>query len=127
MALSGTFTDSGLSNLFGELVTTYTNPGSAGGTNSFFYINVGGIKLFWGQAGSLAMNSGTGITSIVTLPGSFFTTIQSAQIAAQVTSGDVRVVGSITALSASSLTFALFNTAELTTENVTTHFFIVGT
>lgn len=61
------------------LVTSYSNAGSAGGT--FYYMNLGGIKYLWG-AGSSAGLSGSAPqtnTSTVTLPGSFFTTIQTAQ------------------------------------------------
>lgn len=67
-----------LTTIFSGQVTTYTNPGTAGGTNSFFYINLGGIKLFWGKTASIAI-SGTGFQStakVITFPVGFFSTIQ---------------------------------------------------
>jgi hypothetical protein len=66
-----------LSTIFSGQVTTYANPGSAGGT--FYYVNLGGIKIFWGSTGSVAV-SGSGFlassTVNVTLPVGFFNTIQ---------------------------------------------------
>jgi len=71
-----------LSTIFSGQVTTYSNPGSASGT--FYYTNLGGIKLFWGQTGSVAV-SGAGYqstTATVTFPASFFSTIQTAPVTA---------------------------------------------
>jgi hypothetical protein len=67
-----------LSTIYSGQVQTYTNTGSAGGT--FSYINLGGIKLFWGITNVQSI-SGTGpqqgsAVSII-FPPSFFTTIQS--------------------------------------------------
>lgn len=66
-----------LSTIFSGQVTTYTNPGTAGGTSSFFYINLGGIKLLWGTTAAVSVGTG-GTTSTVTLPTSFFSSIQLA-------------------------------------------------
>lgn len=57
-------------------VTTYTNPGSAGGTNTFFYANIGGIKIFWGKTAAIATINGTTAAQGVTYPVGFFTTVQ---------------------------------------------------
>jgi len=72
----------GLSSGFTGGVTTYTNPGSAGGTSSFFYINAGGIKLFWGVTGTIATSGAAPQTATagVTFPGSFFNSIQSINL-----------------------------------------------
>lgn len=67
-----------LSTIFSGQLTTYTNPGSAGGTNTFFYINLGGIKLFWGKTAAIA----TGSSYDITFPVGFFTTIQSIVLTA---------------------------------------------
>lgn len=51
--------------------TSYSNAGTAGGT--FYYLNLGGIKMLWGT--TTAFTNGTGGAG-VTLPASFFSTIQ---------------------------------------------------
>lgn len=65
-----------LSTIFSGQVTTYANPGSAGGT--FYYINLGGIKLFWGQATSVNGIAAT-VSYVVTFPVGFFSTVQCCQ------------------------------------------------
>lgn len=58
-------------------VSNQVNAGTAGGT--MYYINLGGIKMLWGQSSSIAGASLTnGSNWGVTFPASFFTTIQSA-------------------------------------------------
>lgn len=64
-----------LATIFSSQLTTYTNPGSAGGTSSFFYGNIGGIRLFWGVTANQTSSSG-GNTYTITLPVGFFNTIQ---------------------------------------------------
>lgn len=66
-----------LSTIFSAQVTTYTNPGGAGGT--FYYINLGGIKLMWGVTAGIAVGGGG---AAITLPSGFFTTIQAASATA---------------------------------------------
>jgi len=64
-----------LSSGFTGGVHSQTNAGSAGG--GVDYINIGGIKYCWGQTnncGALASNAAS--TLVVTLPTSFFTTVQ---------------------------------------------------
>lgn len=61
--------------IFGGQVTSFTNTGSAGGT--FSYINLGGIKLFWGLSATFAVSAGAGVTNIVNFPTSFFSTVKS--------------------------------------------------
>jgi len=73
-----------LNAIFSGSLTTYANPGSAGGT--FYYINLGGIKLFWGTTNTLT-TSGSGSVSAngnVTLPTGFFTTLQMVSPSIQV-------------------------------------------
>jgi hypothetical protein len=68
-----------LSTIFSGQLISYSNAGSAGGT--FYYINLGGIKLMWGVtstvtiSGSGAQQSGA-VTINLPVSGSFFTTIQ---------------------------------------------------
>lgn len=62
-----------LATMFAGAVQSYTNSGSAGGT--FFYINLGGIKLLWGETASNAVGTG-GATVVVNLPTNFFNSVQ---------------------------------------------------
>jgi hypothetical protein len=63
-------------NVLEPLVQTYTNSGSAGGT--FNYINLGGIKFLWGTTATQTIGGTAPTVAVVnvTLPSSFFTTIQ---------------------------------------------------
>jgi len=68
----------GLSGSFAGGVTSYANGGSASGT--FYYINLGGMKLLWGS-GNVATLSGTApqsATVTVTVTAAGFSTIQNA-------------------------------------------------
>ena len=58
-------------------VKSQSNAGSAGGT--MYYINLGGIKLCWGTTAS-SSTSTTSTTINITLPTSFFSTIQSVTL-----------------------------------------------
>ena len=64
----------GLSSGFTGGVTTYTNPASCGGT--FYYINLGGLKMLWGKTNSFSTSTST-TSQALTLPVGFFTTVQS--------------------------------------------------
>lgn len=84
LTVSSSFTATGLvtfadllSTIFSGQVTSYTNSGSAGGT--FYYINLGGIKLLWGQSASV--DSGTTNTGYgLTFPSGFFSSTQAGLI-----------------------------------------------
>ncbi len=62
-----------LSTIFSGQLTTYTNPGTAGGT--FYYGDIGGIKIFYGKTQSNAVGTG-GASYTITLPVGFFSTIR---------------------------------------------------
>lgn len=65
-----------LSTIFSGQVTSYTNTGSASGT--FYYVNIGGIKLLWGISATLGAPTasfGTGASYVINFPSSFFTTV----------------------------------------------------
>ena len=62
-----------LSTIFSGQLTTYTNPGTAGGT--FYYGNIGGIKIFYGKTQFNAVGTG-GASYTITLPVGFFSTIR---------------------------------------------------
>ena len=59
---------------FGINVLSQVNTGSAGGT--MYYINLGGIKMLWGQTAA-NVASAAGPSFGITFPTSFFTTVQS--------------------------------------------------
>lgn len=60
-----------LSTIFSGQVNSYTNSGSAAGT--FYYINLGGIKILYGRTGQLSTSAGVLGTWTVDWPSSFFT------------------------------------------------------
>lgn len=62
-----------LSTIFSGQLTTYTNPGTAGGT--FYYGDIGGIKIFYGKTQFNAVGTG-GASYTITLPVGFFSTIR---------------------------------------------------
>lgn len=98
-----------ISTIFSGQVTTYTNPGSAGGTNSFFYINLGGIKLFWGTTASIAVVGAApqSSTGAITLPASFFTTIQSVLVTPGVQVNTQYLYANVQAASTTTITVQL--------------------
>ena len=91
-----------LSTIFSGQVTTYTNTGTAGGTNSFFYINLGGIKLLWGET-AVQLSSAAGGNWALTPPASFFSSIQSVLVSAIDMVTDSRQYISINSKSTSSI------------------------
>lgn len=82
-------------------VTTYSNPG--GGTGTFYYINLGGIKWLWGAFTGVA----TGGAGTLTLPVGFFSTLQSVTATPGVISGTTQVYVSINSASTVSIAFNL--------------------
>lgn len=63
--------------IFSGQVTTYSNPGTAGGT--FYYANIGGIKRFWGTTADIGTSGNApqiSATVGITFPVGFFSTIQ---------------------------------------------------
>lgn len=66
-----------LSTIFSEQVQSYTNSGTAGGT--FYYINLGGIKLLWGSTSSLNSTS-TNAGYTINYPSGFFSNVQSITV-----------------------------------------------
>lgn len=88
-------------------VTTYTNPGTAGGTNTFFYINIGGIKYLWGiTADNVYTAVSAGLT--LTLPVGFFTTIQHASATSINQTGDTRQTANVTSATTITVTLVAF-------------------
>ena len=95
----------GLSNSFTGGVTSYTNTGSGGGTG--YYINLGGLKLAWGQSNSFSTTGGNNYTA--SLPTSFFSSVQSATFVPSNASGTL--VYLYNATSTSTLTMYISTTA----------------
>lgn len=114
-----------ISTIFSGQVTTYTNPGSAGGTNSFFYINLGGIKLFWGVSDVINITTTGTPSAIITLPVGFFSTIQTA-CATSRPGIDVRAIVNITGVTTTQMEVYAFNTAGVTSSAIP-HVLVIGT
>lgn len=106
-----------LSTIFGSQVTSYTNTGSGGGTG--YYINLGGIKLCWGTSGAYTSTTNTNYT--VSLPSSFFTTIQHHNVYIVGSSATVNYVGQ----SASTSTLTIF--VGTAANNNNNSWFVIGT
>lgn len=96
-------------NSFSPGVTSFVNAGSAGGT--FYYINLGGLKLLWGLTGSINLGGTSGFqvsTALaVTLPVGFFTTIQKIDITVDVVANTSFLFPVLQSKSTSSLSVAL--------------------
>jgi hypothetical protein len=96
-----------IASIFSGELTTYTNPGSAGGTNSFKYGSIGGIKFFYGKTDSFTTST-TSAAVTVTLPSSFFTNIWTALVSPIEPTSDARQYSEVNACTTSTLTFAIF-------------------
>jgi hypothetical protein len=112
-----------LATIFSGQVTSYANAGSAGGT--FYYINLGGIKLLWGTSGNV-IGTTAGPSYVVDFPAGFFSTIQSAIATIQqlATVAQQEINGGVAPTTSSwSVTIA----ATTTTGNETFSIFVIGT
>lgn len=99
-----------LSTIFSGQVSTFTNTGTAGGTSTFFYVNLGGIKLFWGVTNSVTANANNSANYTIILPTSFFSTVQFVSYDIYVATGSATgnaVVGIGTGVT--TLTFSIAN------------------
>lgn len=104
------------------LVQTLSNTGTAGGT--FYYINLGGWKMLWGLSAANSVGlAGSGIT--VTLPTSFFSTIQSYQLSVAATTTDTNQYVSGVSCTATTLTMFIHSGTNGSTQ--TTSVLIIGT
>lgn len=65
----------GLATAYTGGVASQANAGSAGGT--IYYINLGGLKMAWGNTAAINIGGGTSLAYVITFPTSFFTTVQS--------------------------------------------------
>ena len=130
LTVSSSFTATGLvtyadllSTIFSGQVTSYTNSGTAGGT--FYYINLGGIKLLWGTTGALA-NSSSVNQYILNYPASFFTTeVSSVCFISQLSVTQQQQCSGQGGNSLTSLYINVFNGATNATANVTV--IVIGT
>lgn len=93
-----------LSTIFSGQVISFTNGGTGGGT--FHYVNLGGIKILWGQTASQPVGTGGG-TITVTLPTSFFNTIQYAAPSLGILGTDPRQWCYLTGVSTSTITIGI--------------------
>lgn len=100
-------------------VQSQTNAGTAGGT--MYYINLGGIKLCWGLTATQAQGS----SYTITLPTSFFSTIQSIVVNAFVQTVTANQFISVNAASNSSITLNFVSTTG--TGTTQSYFLVIGT
>lgn len=105
-------------------VSSQTNAGTAGGT--FYYINLGGIKMLWGQTAAISTPANGGAAGVVNFPASFFTTIQQIMAASSNNSGSANIYGSVDTVSTSSCRIVATNTSASAT-NATLSLFVIGT
>lgn len=117
----------GLSSSYTGGVATQANAGSAGGT--IYYINLGGIRYCWGGTAAVTA-SGTGTVAsssvTITLPTSFFTTLQSVNYSTGPASNTQYILASAIAQSVTTLTVQIvqFNG---TNGTAVINFWVVGT
>jgi len=93
-----------LSTIFSGQVLSQANAGTAGGT--MHYINLGGIKLLW-VITAVHASAAAGAVYTITLPTSFFSTIQQVSSVAINMVDDARQYVSITAATATTVTVDL--------------------
>jgi hypothetical protein len=105
-------------------VSSQANAGTAGGT--IYYINLGGIKIAWGQTAAITVAAGGGAAGNVTLPTSFFSTIQQVMSASSDNTGIANVYGSVDQVVAASFRIVLTNTGGGST-NAKASFMVIGT
>lgn len=83
-------------------VSSYTNSGSAGGT--FYYIDVGGLKLLWGTTSHPGNTTSTKYSLGVTFPSGFFSATPTTTVAGLNQSGTNQLVAQVGTASSSSMT-----------------------
>ena len=115
----------GLSSSYTGGVTSFSNSGSAGGT--FYYVNLGGIKLMWGLTSTITINASS-VSVNIAMP-SFFTTIQGGYTTAgQNFVSDTRQIATFNPLSTTgNTTLACANVTGSTTSSASFFVYIIGT
>lgn len=111
-----------LSSIFSSQVTTFANGGTFGGT--FSYVNLGGIKILWGLTAAQAVGTG-GASGTVTLPGSFFSTLQYVAPSMNILATEVKQWCYIASQSTASITVGIQSTTNGSTQTVA--LLIIGT
>ena len=121
--LNGSLTGTGL----GSQVSSYTNTGSAGGTG--YYINLSGIKLCWGLTGAWTASELGAATTTISLPSSFFSSIQLAIPSNITASASNDQLGAPYHASTPTITQLVIATPNQSSSNLTvyTYWFVTGT
>lgn len=96
-----------LATIFSGELQSYANAGTAGGT--FYYINLGGIKILYGKTASKSVGTG-GATWGVTFPTSFFSAVRLSMVTLDTLSVEPKQWCYISAVSTSALTIAATST-----------------
>ena len=115
----------GLSSGYTGGVQSFSNSGSAGGT--FYYVNLGGIKLMWGLTGTITINAAS-VSANIAMP-SFFTTVQGGYTTAgQNFISDTKQIAIFNQLSATgNTTLGCANVTGSTTSSASFFVYIIGT
>lgn len=106
-------------------VQSYVNSGSAGGT--FFYVNLGGLKLLWGVTALPANATSTQYGLTVNFPAGFFDSIQSITVSGAEQVGTnllTSQVGGVSGTSYFGINVVHHNTTSSTQK---TNVFVIGT
>lgn len=116
----------GLASTFTGGVQTLANAGTAGG--NIYYIDLGGLKMCWGTTLSRTSGPNSSTQYTITLPASFFSSIQHTsyiiqQAAGSATNNDVTGISATT----STLTFAVANTTASPGVGGVVSFMAIGT
>jgi len=120
LVLNGSLTGTGLA----SQVQTYTNTGSAGGTG--YYINLGGIKMCWGQTASQSSHNAPAYS--IYFPTSFFTTVQSINLTVSSVGTDVtQLVVNGSGLVASGISAYFDSVSNSAGATLTAGWFAIGT
>lgn len=88
-------------------ITTYSNPGTAGGTNSFRYFTLGDLKFFYGETAAQSTSTSQN-DKTVTLPAGFFSTIRYVGATASNMASEARAVMAVTSATTVTVTINFF-------------------
>jgi hypothetical protein len=120
LVLNGSLTGTGLA----SQVQTYSNSASAGGTG--YYINLGGIKMCWGQTASQSSHNAPSYS--IYFPTSFFTTVQSINLTVSSVGTDVsQLVVNASGLVASGISVYFDSVSNSAGATLTADWFAIGT
>lgn len=104
-------------------VSAYTNSSSDGGT--FYYVNLGGIKILWGMTPTIAINA---VVRRITInfPSGFFTNVLSVTAGMATESSGQRLTATGETFSASAATIIAWDTSGSTSNSGKINILVIG-